>query len=359
MDFDFVLDEDYLAYFILQRKMYEESEKITEFKKKKYLDNDLGYKKILEEELLDLSVYFKDEKIKNLINEFIATKKFNEIYKSYSNESKEIVAIKILKNIINDNSLELDKIKDELWNKYLDSYKYLLNIDSSQVTIFLLDKDIKKTIEDFKKTLEFKKLYEETSSYLHTIKKSWEENKATINNYLKRVLKIDFDIKPTVYISHPSTLEGHTLYSHKEIAWGHYLGLKDPNYNLTYLIHEGLHCLFPYDKTDTKEDCDIKHTVIELIADYELYSLLSGKSTLKEGHPYLDKYRKIIYPYWLKYIGLNDLEILKRLEKNAINYNKLNNTNDIDVTNMNIIEFMNFCLKICKIDKEKTIGKAR
>lgn len=343
MDLEFILDEDYLAYFILSKKMYNESKEIEDIKNKLYKDNNIGYKKILEEELLDVSIYLKDNNIKVLIDEFITTDKYNEIYKDYSNESKEVVAIKILRDIIRIEDKDLIKLKDDLWYKYMDGYKSVLNLTSFNVSVFLLDNDVKEVINYLKNTDIYKKLYKETKEYLINIKKYWEANEDFINKYLEKALKIDFNIKPKVYIMHPSLCEGYSI--NNEIIWGHYKGLDDPNYNLVYLTHEWLHCLLPFTEEDTEIDCNIKHTIIELISDYELYSLLKKESTLKQGHPYLEEYKKIIYPYWLNYIGLKDNEIKVRLERDSIDSNDIDVIESIDFSNINIEDFIDYCTK--------------
>lgn len=343
MNFEFILDENYLAFFILYRKMHNESKEIEKIKNKLHLENELGYKKILEQELLDSSIYLKNENIKKLVNEFISTNKFKEIYNLYNGDSKEIVAIKILKGIININDSDLEELKDDLWYKYKDGYWKLLNMNAYNTSIFMLDEDVIKTIHSFKETDEFKNLYKETEVYYQKVKKDWEENKSKINNYLKNILKININIRPMVYISHPNTYEGFSFDNNK-IAWGHYKGLEDPNYNLTYLVHEGLHSLLPFDKEETEIQSNIKHTIIEFVSDYELYSWLKGESTLNEGHPYLNEYRKFIYPYWLMYIGLNSGQIEERLKKDSVDLSELNNIKQTDTSNMDIYEFINFCI---------------
>lgn len=344
MSFEFILDENYLAFFILYKKMYNENKEITNIKNKLYSEHNLGYKKILEEELIDPSIYLKDENIKKLIDDFIQSNEFNEIYKSYDNISKEEFAIKILKNKILPNDSSLDIIKNELWFKHMEGYRTLLNMNFLNIEIFLLDEDIKKLIKSFKETVEFKQLYKETEIYLDNVKKSWEENESSINQYLKRILKIDYNIKLMAYISHPNNYEGYS-FDNDKIAWGHYIGINNQNYNLTYLVHEGLHCLLPFEDSDTEISSSIKHAIIELIADYELYSSLSGKSTLKEGHQELQDFRMFIYPYWLKYIDLDDYQIIQRLERDSIDLSVFHNIENIDLSHMNIQEFIDFCNK--------------
>lgn len=344
MNFNFILDENYLAYFILNRKMHNESKQIEDIKNVVRSNNDIGYKKILEEDILDDKIYLSNIKIKELIDAFILTDKFNEVYKLYQNESKYVVAIKILKNVIKIMDDELENIKEDLWVKYMDGYRTLLNMNCYNPTYFLLDNDVKNTIEVLKETDEFKKIYVETELYLQNVKKYWEDNQQYINEYLKNVLRIDLNLDITVYISHPDTCEGY-FFGSNNIAWGHYKGIDDPNYNLIYLVHEGLHCLLPFEPEENDIEGGIKHTVIELISDYELFSLLKGESTLNEGHPFLDEYRKFIYPYWLRYIGLDNLEINHRLEKDGISLEDFTYIDDIEISNKNIKEFIEICVR--------------
>ena len=341
MNFEFILDEDYLAFFILSTKMYNEDRKITDIKEKIYLDNQIGYKKIFGESILDGSVYLQDKDIEILVRKFIDTVIFQEIYKSHNSESKEAVAIKILKGYIRIEDSDLIKIEDDLWDKYRNGYKRLLSINSLMVPVFLKDGDIIRMLKSFKDTDEFIRLYKETEKYYFYVKRCWEENKDKINKYLREVLKYNVDIKIKVYISHPNTCQGHSIDNNK-IAWGHYKGIDDKNYNIVYLVHEGLHCLIPFTDEESDVDSYIKHSIIELISDYELYSLLSGVSTLNEGHPYLWEYKQRIYPYWLAFVGLSKGKIIDRMRRDSID-NSNEDLVGIDFANMNIFGLIEFC----------------
>lgn len=350
MNINFILDENYLAYFILSSKMHNESKQIENIKNVFRSNNDIGYKKILEEDILDTEIYLSDIKIKELIDNFILTDKFNEIYKSHNNESKYVVAIKILKNVIKIEDVELENTKEDLWFKYMDGYRTLLNMNCYNPTHFLLDNDVKRTIKVLKELDEYKKIYDESKLYLENVKKCWENNQRYINEYLRKVLRINFNIDINVYISHPNNCEGYS-FGNNNVAWGHYKGLEDPNYNLTYLVHEVLHCILPFELGENELESGIKHTVIELISDYELYSSLKGESTLNEGHPYLDEYRKFIYPYWLRYIGLDDVQIIQRLKKDGISLEDFTST--MEVENMNIKDFIKLCIDMFQTNTKK------
>ena len=352
MNLNFILDSDFLAYQILEREMHNESKEMKDIKQKLLLNNKLGFRKILGEEIVDPVVFIANNNdVRKLIDELISTKKFDNIYKFYNDTSKEITAIKILNGTIEEDE-ELTQIKNDLWYKYKDAYRCIFNIRFLNFSNFLLDNDIKKIIKEFKETEVFRKIYIETEIYLTNVKKYWEENKNIINQFLKRILKIDFDIKLTVYISHPDAYTGYSFDNNK-IAWGHYRGIKDLNYNITYLVHEGLHCLLPFDKDETDDECSIKHSIIEFISDYELYSLLKGESTLKEGHPYLNTYKKFIYPYWLRYIGLDDYQIIQRLKKDSVSASDLVNIETSDISIMNIQQFIDFCIEKYRVTSTK------
>lgn len=354
MDLEFILDENYLAFFVLNRTMFNECNEIKKIKDTLFLNNTLGYKKILEEELLDINIYLKEKSIKELIDNFISTKKFEEIYKLYNIDSKEEVALKFLKNMINFDNDKLEKLKDELWFKFMDGYHTLLNMNSFNPKIFLEDNDVIKVINDIKSTDEFKKIYKETELYFLNVKTDWEKQKLKINDYLKSVLKMQFNVKSQVYITHPNTYKGYSFDNNK-IVWGHYKGISDSNYNIVYLVHEWLHCLLPFEKNEPEINANIKHSIIELISDYELYSQLKGKSTLKEGHSYLDDYKKFVYPYWLRYIGLDEEQIKQRLEKDSVEYLQFDDIKSTDFSYMNIYQFMDYCVEkyLASLNPEK------
>lgn len=64
---------------------------------------------------------------------------------------------------------------------------------------------------------------------------------------------------------------------------------------------------------------DVIHTVIELISDNELYTILSGTSKYNEGHDSsvysLATYKSLILPYWFEYLNLSPLEKKRKKTK--------------------------------------------
>lgn len=318
--------------------MVKESEELSKIKYD--YEKNIGYQKIIGKKLINVASYTKDSDIYYLIAEFITTEEFLKSYESYTDIDKETVAIYILKGMISLNNAKIIEIENFLWNKYQKGYKKLLELNFNDPSIYFNDLDCKKLIKAFMKTDEYQKLFDETKEYMELIKKNWSEDKEKINKFLKEILRIDINIKPTVYISHPDTCQGQNFADNK-IVWGHYRGISDLNYNLVYLIHEGLHCLLPFQSDFSNEKSYILHAIIELISDYELYSFLSNKSTLNEGHNYLVEYKKAIYPYWLEYIGLTDQEKHERTKKDNVS---ISYSDKKALKLMNILQFLDFCV---------------
>ncbi len=351
MNFKFIINKNLLALHILKREMHNESKEIKNIKKNFKRTNKVGYNKIIGTELLDTSIYLKDKDIKKLVNEFVAREELIDTFKKFPNINKNTLALKILSN-----EIKVENIVDVLnylWDKHREGYQKIQSFTFVDVKNYLKDYDSKLLIKAFIKTKEFNKLYKETTEYLTKVKSQWEENKKRIKDYLNNILRINFDLNITVYITHPNTYKGCALPNNK-ILWGHFKGLVDPYYNLTYLIHEWLHCFLPYSNKYNQEESALHHTVIELISDYELYSLLRNGSTYNEGHPHLKQYKEFIYPYWLQYIGLTEKEIQNRYKEDNIQYKKNTFPKNLKLKFMNILEFIYF---ICREYKKMKINK--
>ena len=115
-------------------------------------------------------------------------------------------------------------------------------------------------------------------------------------------LNLNKEIK--VYVTHPSLRNGR-YWGNNKLSWGH---AEDwPNYTVVYLWHEILHSYLGYG--------DLDHAVIELIADNELRSFLSGKVYPPLlGHENLSKIKNRLLPEWRKCLASDDRDVMKWLE---------------------------------------------
>lgn len=236
-----------------------------------------------------------------------------------------------------------------------DNFKKLANKNEEELILKIFSEEEKEFYDGIINTLIFLKMKKETIHNLNRIQKRWQEKSNYINKFLKKLLKTEINIETNVYCVHPNSCRGYVLEnSTNDIIWGHVNGIENPNYDLVYLTHETLHYVFLRNKKWSKEREDVVHTIIELIADNELYTELSGKSKYHIGHRYLSKIKKEIYPYWLSFLNLSEEKLTKHIIEDGIitskeEYEKAKNIiNDSSFKRMNIYEFVNFCLNNTK-----------
>ena len=142
------------------------------------------------------------------------------------------------------------------------------------------------------KSKEFKKIHNQTEQYRKFCANQWKKNYKRASEVIKDLTQLKLNDSFTVFITHPSLKNGRNLKANK-IVWGHTEDWK--NYTSVYIWHEILHSYF--DKSD------LNHTLIELIADNELRYRLNGtKYPPFEGHEYLLKIKKRMFPNWKKYL---------------------------------------------------------
>ena len=239
----------------------------------------------------------------------------------------------IARKIISRNHMPVE-LADYLWGKYNEDYK-ILQRDFLNSTIN------NSILKELKQHDCFKEEIEKAKQNLVRIKTNWEEKFAFINNYLKSMLRVDFDLNLTCYIVSPGLNSGINI-GNNSFVWGHKKGIDDPNYDLVYLVHESLHSFFDKD--------NLNHTIIEKIADVELSKflnkILSGYST----HKFTQEEHIKIFPFWNLYMRRTKKEIEKEQKVFNIKYN-------IDkfevyrekLKNLNIFEFIDFL----NVEKEK------
>lgn len=249
---------------------------------------------------------------------------------------------------------------------------------------FVLDNHLNSKINQIIKEELFSQYYKETLKYLSLIQNTWFKFKNGINNWLKETIKLSPSKNPvSVYISHPKLNTGKCV-DQKYIFWGHWKGIEDINYNIAYLCHENLHVLLPnsncmppamklyYEKSENSSnqehwdglnatienyykifdfEFDVIHTVIELICDNELYTILSSNSKYGEGHNSLDyslaKYKELILPYWIVYLELSPMEIKERVPNFVFKENRFLDKKD----KLTIESFIQFLINNATIRK--------
>jgi len=228
--------------------------------------------------------------------------------------------------------------------EYQKQYNFLLN-DSLSLSkdnfanfIELIYSD-KFTILDFITNNEiFDQIFQETLQYKLRILNKWETAKTHVTKELLNILKLkklDIPIIDVYYV-HPTLNFAHCVES-EYIIYGCTHGLKNHHYDNSTLIHELLHTIFKLDDSKYKNNYDMVHAIIELIADNELYQRLSTSKYSLNGHGSLNKYRKHIKPLFVEYLLDPNINIYDFIT-NCLNNKLLNRKILIETFNERIVE---------------------
>lgn len=192
------------------------------------------------------------------------------------------------------------------------------------------DPKYNKMFKDIYKTRLFEETYAKTKKNLVTVTKEYLENFDTVKDYFHNTLKIKPNLTINAYIVSPDLRTGLAYYNDdNSIILGHKNGNLIKNYNTTYLVHEAMHCLYPYlneppRNTFTTGDVNLTHALIELVSDNELFTKLDSQNRYMNnekllGHSFTREHKKVIMPYWFKFLGLSREEQLKRVNLPDVN----------------------------------------
>lgn len=205
---------------------------------------------------------------------------------------------------------------------------------------------------------EFLTLYDESEKYRLKVQEKWNNLEPKVRQYFSEKLGIKEDKRIKVNVVNPKFNTG-TNNLKDEIFWGHFRSESEPYYDVVYMMHESLHCLYPYKKNWNLEQCGICHGLIELATDNELRCLLEGNiQNYSEGHQDNNLRRNKLLPIWCAFLGKSEeeIEVLKKLQgADFSNYNKL--LENKTIKQMNFSNLMDYCIENYRHFEVKEIKK--
>lgn len=245
----------------------------------------------------------------------------------------------LLRQIVQKSKMPVD-FANYLWDKYNDSYIILKNNFLSENIDFNILKELKK--QSF-----FSAMLQQAKENCERIQQNWIIKNKEINDYLKKIFKMDFVLEIKAFIVSPNLNSGQNI-GNNCFVWGHQKGISDENYDLVYLVHESLHSFFNKD--------NLSHAIIEKIADIELAKILNKTTLGYETHDFTKKEHIRIFPFWNLYMKRTKREIVREQKLFNIKY-------DIDkfevyrerIQKMNIFELIDFL----KVEAEKIITSVK
>ncbi len=208
------------------------------------------------------------------------------------------------------------------------------------------DTNFLKSLETIFKSDEFLTLYEEALQYMGELIERWKSLKPKVDKYFSEVLGVKEEKQIKVNVVNPQFNTG-TNNLKNEIFWGHSDGMKNPYYDVVYIMHEGMHCMYPYQKSWNLEQKGICHALIELATDNELRCVLEGNmQSYSEGHKDNRLQRNKLLPLWCAFLGKSESEItfLKNMEgADFSEYNSL--LENESIRKMKFSDLMSFCIE--------------
>ena len=188
----------------------------------------------------------------------------------------------------------------------------------------------------------FAKLKEDTEKHRMELLKIWDQNKKTINEHLRAILKFPLKDDYNIIVLHPIM---DTVLMEKgsiNIGWGNRKDLVDPYFTLTNIVYNIVKSELSGVKKDYKEIIDV---VLELAIQNELYTRLSGKSSYSNGDNTLVYLKKQIYPYWLMYLGYEKEDFTRFMMRDGIVFEIDKYLFERDLKKLNLYQFIEFCIR--------------
>ena len=237
-------------------------------------------------------------------------KEYNSTYKD-----KEII-IKDLKNFIPNN--------DTIYNLVLENNDYEL---------------IKKNAE--KHRLE--------------VMEVWDKHKKVTTNLYKDIFRKEVPNYNILIVSKEINIIEHVLTN--SLILGKGVDEKNP---LKILLQINLIIFMNNLKMYKEEDVPFKKAIVELAVLNEYATNLSNKSCYLSGSPELLNLKRWLYPYWLMYLGVPKDEFDDYMKRDKIEFNKEKYAYEKELKNMNMEEFIDFCIRNqkyiirenCKIEED-------
>ena len=191
----------------------------------------------------------------------------------------------------------------------------------------------------------FQTIYEDALVYRDEVAKRWETLEPTIKDYYTNVLGLKAEKDILVNIVNPKFNTG-TNNMDNEIFYAHTNGKRDISYDVTYIMHEALHCLFPRKKEWTTMQYCVCHSLIELATDNELRARLGGNNqNYTEGHQDAGNIRESLMPLWVTFLSQKGGVSGYNVPNNKTFEKHMNIAQNNNVQNMNFEELINHCLE--------------
>lgn len=235
------------------------------------------------------------------------------------------------------------KLKQKLWDTYKEQYN---NTYKDRVAIL---NDVKNYIPNddtiyniILESAEYQNIRKEVEKYRLEVIKLWNKK---ISTQLKKITKQDFK-EYMVYLidNRLEILELPTIPNKdiKTIILGKKIPEEEPN-KIIFLL---LEAILKKEINKYKDiDKNIANAIIEMAIENELATNISNISHYWTSEEKLLSIKRQIYPFWLMYLGISKEEMPKYMNRDKIAFDVNKFPYEKDLKNLDITDFIDFCIQ--------------
>lgn len=235
------------------------------------------------------------------------------------------------------------KLKQKLWDTYKEQYN---NTYKDRVAIL---NDVKNYIPNddtiyniILESTEYQNIRKEVEKYRLEVIKLWNKK---ISTQLKKITKQDFkEYKVYLIDNRLEILELPTIPNKdiKTIILGKKIPEEEPN-KIIFLL---LEAILKKEINKYKDiDKNIANAIIEMAIENELATNISNISHYWTSEEKLLSIKRQIYPFWLMYLGISKEEMPKYMNRDKIAFDVNKFPYEKDLKNLDITDFIDFCIQ--------------
>lgn len=238
-------------------------------------------------------------------------------------------------------SEEIYNLKQKLWDTYKKEYNSTYK-DKENII-----KDLKNFIPNndtiyniILKNNDYALIKKSTEKHRIEVMEVWDRHKKITTNLYKNIFRKEIPDYNILVVSKELNIIEHVLTN--SVVLGKCLDEKNP---LKMLLQINLIIFMNNIKKYKEEEVPFKKAIVELAVLNEYATNLSNKSCYLSGSPELLNLKRWLYPYWLMYLGVPKDEFDDYMKRDKIEFNKEKYAYEKELKNMNIEEFIDFCIR--------------
>ena len=238
-------------------------------------------------------------------------------------------------------SEKIYNFKQKLWDTYKKEYNSTFK--DKEIIIKELKNFIPNNDTIYNMVLEnddYSIIKKNAEKYRLEVMEVWDKQKKITTNLYKNIFRKEIPDYNFLIVSKEINMIEHV--SENCLILGKEVDEKNP---LKILLQINLIIFMNNIKTYKEEDVPFKKAIAELAVLNEYATNLSNKSCYLSGSPELLSLKRWLYPYWLMYLGIPRDEFDEYMKRDKIEFNKDKYAYEKELKNMNIEEFIDFCIR--------------